>query len=174
MEYDFTKFKEMWNTKDCSLNNTIISVSGLYNGVCCAIDELREQEFHGGDLAEILQTLETRFGSSEIGNVESQRAGISNLVTELSNLLEHDNECIYHHDALGLRYLESAREFTEWLSSSFPALSGLEEEYVDALYKILGIEIGRLLGEYSAWALLNEAPESNISKLDRCLSRNTL
>jgi hypothetical protein len=46
----------------------------------------------------------------------------------------------------------------------------MEDEFVDALYKLLGVEIGRCLGEYYALSQAGGDEDSRVAQLDEFLS----
>ena len=166
IEYDLTIRHD-----SLTLPAILESIICLYNALSSAIDDLKEHALYGGDISWVLSSIEKQMKSSRTTIIrESSENEISNFLDQIAsvarvNLTREPRQNIY-----GERYVASVRIFAEWLLETRPRITGVEDDFIETLYKLLGTQIGGILAEYYLSARSIGLPDERLEELDRFLS----
>jgi GT2 family glycosyltransferase/predicted nucleic acid-binding Zn-ribbon protein len=170
--HDWTQLKQLDRGAIDSLDDLLDCILDLYDSVCLAADDLRENGFCKGDITKAFGTIERRLtAQSRIAAApESSNRDLLEILHQTARIARHRHGHKIGSNPLSRSYFISLGTFEEWLSNTHQNLTGMEDEFVDALYKLLGVEIGRCLGEYYALSQAGGDEDSRVAQLDEFLS----
>ena len=157
-----------------SIDDVLNCCLNLYELVCLAIDDLRRLDFCNGDIPMAFQTIRKRVTAQDLktSSHESNNADLMEMLSQIVDIVHCSRRRELDSNPMIHSYLVSIDTFEQWLLNTHCELTGLEEEFVDALYKLLGVEIGKWLGSHTAWSRTYNHADKGISKLDEFLMGN--
>jgi glycosyltransferase involved in cell wall biosynthesis len=175
LEYDMTAiFKQyaVWSRHDNLTVPTALleSVICLYNALSSAIDDLKNHALYGGDISMVLPSIEKQMKGSRTTINRSSETEISNFLDQIAFVAGVKLTGEPRQNIFGERYVASVRMFAEWLLETRPRITGVEDDFIEALYKLLGTQIGAILAEYYLYARRIGLPNERLEDLDRFLS----
>jgi GT2 family glycosyltransferase len=155
-----------------SLHELLDYILCLYDSLSWAVDELGKHRFQKGEIPAVFRTIRVQLTADREHKIAptSSDHDLRETLSQAAGIVLHDRKHKVGSNPLSERYLVSLGNFEGWLSSTHGSLAGIEQEFVEALYKLLGAELGRFLGEYSVWGRIKNRTEREVDRIDRFLS----
>jgi rhamnosyltransferase len=120
----------------------------IQNSVSAGVKELRELNFCGANTSLAFETLRKALQKSPekalLGGDDYLRKVLNQIIKITGCKRPTDTE----RNPLVQSYLALLSNFEHWLSTTHQSLEGIEDQFAETLYKLLGFEIGTSLGQF--------------------------
>ena len=155
-----------------SLDDLLDCIFDVYESLCLAVDELKAQGFYGATIAPSIQAIGNKLASCSEPRTPPRNTDkdLSEALSQIAGIVHHTRSYRSGPSLLRQGYMVSLNNLERWLSTTHRDLVDTEDELVQALYKLLGVQIGAYLGKYRVSSRLTSREGARFDQLDKSLS----
>ena len=170
LDYQTLDFKA-WSVE--SVHDLLDLILRLDRSLVYVIDHLQAASFCQFDIQRTFDMVENLIHNvpDDAAEARAENTDLSMILSQIAEVVQYRGGRRSHGPNLLIgNYLGALEIFREWLSNSHQDLRNIETYFVDALYKLLALQVGNVLAHYVVHTRRAGQESERIMRLDRLLS----